>query len=120
MFAWAGSQRGDGGFFRVRHTGKPAYLPINVQATKGKYTLTFSDNLPKDGEYRVKAWDLKRTKSYGSKHYNERDLKISKSTVNGNTLTLDIPELQPTWGLEVRCKLSNGEERVLHSSIHEL
>ncbi len=120
MFAWAGSQRGDGGFFRIRHTGKPAYLPINVQATKGKYTLTFSDNLPKDGEYRVKAWDLKRTKSYGSKHYNERELKVAKAQVNGNTLTLDIPELQPTWGLEVRCKFSNGEERVLHSSIHEL
>ena len=120
MFAWAGSQRGDGGFFRIRKTDNPAYLPTNVQASKGKYTLTFSDKLPKDGQYRVKAWDLKRSKNYGSKHYNERELKISKATVNGNTLTLDIPDLQTTWGLEVRCKFSNGEERVLHSSIHEL
>ena len=120
MFAWAGSQRADGGFYRIRKTGKPAYMPINTEARKGQYVLTFSDPLPEGGEFKVKAWDLKRTKSYGSKHYNERQLEVTKATIEGNTATLDIPGLDKTWGMEVRMKLGNGEERILHSSIHQL
>ena len=33
MFAWAGNQQQPGGFYRVRVTGKPMYLPIQLHAT---------------------------------------------------------------------------------------
>lgn len=120
MFAWAGSQREDGGFFRIRATGKPAYLPTKLEAADQQYTITFSDPVPQGGEFEVKAWDLKRTASYGSKHYNERSLKVTDVVTSGNQVVLTIPELQPTWGMEISCKLSNGEQRTIHSSIHQL
>ncbi len=121
MFAWAGSQKEDGGFFRIRATGKPAYLPTKVSAQQGGYTITFSDPLPTGkSEFAVKTWDLKRTASYGSKHYNEKELKVTNAEVRGAAVTLTIPEIKPTWGMEIRCKLANGEERIIHSSIHRV
>jgi hypothetical protein len=120
MFAWAGSQQEDGGFFRIRKTGNPTYLPIKTEARKGQYVITFSDPLPQGGDFQVKAWDLKRTKNYGSKHYNERQLEVKNVAIRDNTAILDIPALQPTWGMEVKMKLGSGEERILHNSIHEL
>ncbi len=77
MFAWAGNQTQPGGFYRVRYTGKPVYLPIGLQATKSGMTITFSGALdPKTAgdpkNYAVKTWSLKRSEQYGSKHYDEK------------------------------------------------
>ena len=120
MFAWAGSQRADGGFFRIRATGKPAWLPTKLQASGRTVTITFSDELPEGGEFGVTTWDLKRSASYGSKHYNTKKLAVEKFEVDGHTVRLDIPELKPTWGMEIKCTLGNGRQRVIHNSIHKL
>ena len=34
MFAWAGNQTAPGGFYRIRATGKPMFLPTGLHATK--------------------------------------------------------------------------------------
>ena len=74
----------------------------------------------------VEAWDLKRTKNYGSKHHNQRKLKVEKVTVSkdGKTGTLTIPELAPTWGMSITSKLKDkdGNEitRLIHNTIHNL
>ncbi len=120
MFAWAGSQREDGGFFRIRATGKPAFMPTKLEASNQRYTITFSDELPKGGDFSVRTWDLRRTASYGSKHYNEQTLEVTEVSIAGNQVVLTIPKLQPTWGMEIVCNLGNGEKRVIHSSIHQL
>ncbi len=120
MFAWAGSQKEDGGFFRIRATGKPAYLPIQIEAKPNQLQVTFSDELPTGGKFAVRTWDLKRTAGYGSKHYNEKELDVSQFAIQGNKLILTIPDLKPTWGMEVRCELGNGVERVIHNTIHQI
>lgn len=120
MFAWAGNQQIDGGFYRIRHTGKPANMPISVKARKAKYTIAFSDNIPAETTFTAKSWDLKRTKNYGSKHYNEKQLEITKVTIYDKIAELTIPHLTVTRGLEVIANLPNGETRVIHASIHIL
>lgn len=45
MFAWAGNQSRPGGFYSVRHTGKPTDLPVGLKARTGGVELTFSDAL---------------------------------------------------------------------------
>ena len=120
MFAWAGSQRGDGGFFRIRSTGEPSYLPTGLEAREGRIRITFSDELPTDVACEIKTWDLKRTRNYGSKHYNEKRLEVSNVAVSGNGLILEVPNLAPTRGMEIKCKLGKGIERVVHNSIHVL
>ena len=128
MFAWAGTQRKAGGFYRIRKLDKPAHLPTKIEATKNTVTLTLSDPVSADsikpGSFKIKAWDLKRTKNYGSKHYNEREWKVSKATLKGDKLHLTIPDLEPTWGMSIEMTLEgkDGEKftRLIHNSIFEL
>jgi hypothetical protein len=132
MFAWAGTQQQAGGFYRIRYTGKPAYMPIAMEAITTGMRITFSDPLDKDfvekkAKYGVEIWDLKRTANYGSKHYNQQPLDVTSATLSddGRTLYLEIDDLRPTWGMEIRCELKGpGDKepvtRVIHNSIHHL
>ena len=116
MFAWAGNATAPGGFHRIRRTEKPAQLPIAVHATKGALTVTFSDPMAAPA-CSMKVWSLQRTKNYGSKHYDERELPIRavKSSVDQRTLTFEIPDLTPTHCYELKIG-----DRVLHGTIHQL
>ncbi len=131
MFAWAGNQQQPGGFYRVRATGKPMHLPIELHAKHGRMEIRFTDAVSRESaenrdNYDVQAWDLKRTANYGSEHYNQRTWQVRKATVSddGKTITLEIPELAPTWGMAIRCflKTADGQsvERQIHNTIHQL
>ena len=131
MFAWAGNKHRDGGFYRIRYTGEPAYQVIGLEAFRTGLQLTFSE--PLDGEsardrsnYRIKVWDLKRTRGYGSKHYNERELTVAKADISADNrrVFLTLPEIAPTWGMEIRLEVVGEDgtrvERTIHNTIHRL
>jgi len=131
LFAWAGNQTQPGGFYRVRYTGKPVHLPIGLSATKSGMTITFSAALdpkmagdPKN--YAVQTWSLKRSEQYGSKHYDEKLAKVTAAKVSedGKRLTLEIADMKPTWGMEIKynIKASDGStvQGFLHNTVHRL
>lgn len=125
MFAWAGSQQQPGGLYRLRYTGKPVHLPVDLQARKRSLKLSFSGRLDPRvandaSRYRVKVWGLKRTKSYGSKHYDERKLNVTNAALSedGRTVTLTIPEIAKTWCMEVRYELLSAEGKPVHGQLH--
>lgn len=132
MFAWAGTQHQAGGFYRIRYTGKPAYMPIALEAVESGMRMTFSDPLDKafaedPTHYKVQTWSLKRTANYGSRHYDQRELKVRSASLSpdGRVLFVSIPEIHPTWGMEIRCELKGKNEdstvtRVIHNTIHHL
>ena len=123
MFAWAGSRNEPGGFYRLRYTGKPVCLPVELHATTDGVELQFTEDLDQASveqtdRYQIKVWDLKRTKNYGSKHYNERELNVTRATSDGQTVRLTIPELEPTWGMEIRYQLKTESGRSVSGTIH--
>lgn len=130
MFAWAGNATAPGGFHRIRHTGKAAHLPLAIHAAKGKLTLAMSDPVDpgsvEAGSFSMKAWNLKRTANYGSQHIDEHPVKIvaAKVAADGKTITLDIPDLEPTQSYELLIKLRSSDgttfERAIHGTIHKL
>ncbi|HUG18808.1 MAG TPA: hypothetical protein VMM56_07500, partial [Planctomycetaceae bacterium] len=131
MFAWAGNQQQPGGFYRIRQTGKPIYLPVRLHAKKSGVELSFTNPVDQQtalepGNYGVRAWDLKRTANYGSKHFNEREWTVESVTVSddGKTVFLKLPDIAPTWGMEIRyfLKTSDGKdfEGRIHNTIHHL
>ncbi|MCP4247308.1 MAG: hypothetical protein GY778_09700, partial [bacterium] len=82
MFSWAGSRTQPGGFYRLRYTGKPVHLPVDLNATSAGMKITFSGELDRQAaedreNYTVTIWGLKRSAGYGSKHYNERTLPVT-------------------------------------------
>lgn len=131
MVAWGSAQRQSGGLYRVRYTGKPAHLPLKLNAVPRRVKITLSDpvdakSASDPGNYRVKVWSLKRSASYGSKHYDEHQLAIDSVSVSsdGRTLDLSVPDVAPTWGMEIRYALKgrNGTpvSGVIHNTIHHL
>jgi putative heme-binding domain-containing protein len=131
MFAWAGNQTQPGGFYRVRYTGKPVYLPIGLKATKGGVVITFSGALdPKTAgdptNYAVQTWSLKRSEQCGSGHYDEKPAQVTaaKVSADGKTVTLEIADLKPTWSMAIKYHLRSADgatvQGCLHNTIHRL
>lgn len=132
LSAWATSQtEQEGGFYRLRRTDKPAYVPIGWHITQNGIELTFSDELTRASaelrdSYAVKVWGLRRSADYGSPRINERSLTVSQAELlsDGRTIRLTVPALAPTDMIEITCRLKdvNGRdfERVITGTIHRL
>jgi hypothetical protein len=132
MFSWASSrQEQEGGLFRVAYKGGGIDLPVELRATEAGIDITFSDALDRQtsgqvDRYRVTVWNLKRTKNYGSEHFDERELDVSAAELldDDQTVRLQIPDLEPTRGMEIVCRLksADGKEfrRIIHNTIHQL
>jgi hypothetical protein len=128
MFAWAGNATQPGGLYRIRATGRPMYLTVGLQASKSALKLTFTEPLPKGAvdpaSVNVKSWSLKRTANYGSDHYDEKQLEVRGVSFDSKAMTIHVPELQPTWCMEIKytLKLGDGPPVVqsIHNTIHRL
>lgn len=130
MFGWAGNAAAPGGFHRIRRNEKPAHVPIGIHAAKGSLSVTFSEALVADSAkadaFALKVWSLKRSASYGSKHYDEHPLEITGASLSadGRTVTLAIPALASTQCYELKVNLAAPDgsrfERSLHGTIHQL
>jgi hypothetical protein len=131
LFAWAGDQTQPGGFYRVRATGKPMYLPVGLNARKEGMAIAFTD--PLDAKtatdptrYRVKTWTIKRSANYGSEHFDERMMRITAArlSADGRTVMLDMPGIAPTRCMEItyRVKGATGElvEGAIDNTIHQI
>ena len=42
MYSWAGSQQQPGGFYRIRRTDKPVYVPLALNAQPKGISITFT------------------------------------------------------------------------------
>jgi hypothetical protein len=132
MSAWATDKMDlQGGFYRIRATGNPAHLSTELKAHTQGIDITFSDPIDPTSardlnRYAVRTWELKRTSSYGSKHYNEQFLEVRGTALSrdGKTLSLHLPDIKPVWQMEIQYKLTgaNGEpvEGTLQNTIHKL
>ena len=130
MFGWAGNAAAPGGFHRIRRNEKPANVPLAIHASKGAFSVTFSDPLDpgsvKPDAFALKVWSLQRNANYGSKHYDEHPLDITAARLSADarTVTLDIPTLAPTQCYELKVGLQAPDgatfARSLHGTIHQL
>ena len=131
MFAWAGDRTAPGGFYRLRATGKPMVLPTGLHATKTGMTIEFAAPLDRaaasdPSRYAVKTWALQRSANYGSEHHNVALQRVSAASVSddGRTVTLTLPEIRPTWCMEIKYRVAGIDgaavEGVIHNTIHHL
>jgi putative heme-binding domain-containing protein len=130
LYAWAGNRQHPGGFFRIRRTDKPLTIPVGLHAEQGRLDLEFAVPLDeaaaKDtGHWTIRAWDLARTKKYGSDHVNERALPVTAALMSGDgrRVSLTVPELGPTWCYSVAWTIRTADgtpvKGVLHGTLHD-
>jgi putative heme-binding domain-containing protein len=131
MFSWAGNQTQPGGLYRVRRTEKPLCLPLELHAAPSAISLRFSSPLDARAaadasNFSVKIWSLLRSKEYGSKHIDEKSVRVAASrlSADGMSVVLEIPDLKPTMGMEIRYALRTAAGEVapgvIHNTIHRL
>ena len=131
MFAWAGSATEPGGFYRLRHTGKPTHLPMALRARRSGLEIAFSGQIDAKAagdaaRYAVKVWSLRRTANYGSAHHEEHPVRVARAELlaDGKTVRLEVPDLAPTWCMEIAYTLASeaGEpvNGIIHNTIHAL
>jgi len=131
LFVWAGNQEQPGGFYRVRYTGKPLWLPLELKARRRGIEITFSDKLDRKSaeeirNYTVKTWSLKRTAEYGSAHYDEHPAQVTAAhlAADNKKVFLEMPDIAPTQCMEIkyflRSPADDPVEGVIHNTIHHL
>ncbi|CAN5706926.1 c-type cytochrome [soil metagenome] len=131
MFAWAGNRQEPGGFYRVRHDGGPAFVPIGLKARRSSLKITFDAALDPTASadpasYSLKVWSLHRSEKYGSEHVDERPLRVASVSLsdNGRTVTLEVPDIKATMSMSISYAIrSRGGQPVrgmIHNTIHHL
>jgi hypothetical protein len=131
LSAWGSTQPQLGGLYRIRKVDQPMVIPVGIKATKQGIELTFTDELDAKSvadtaRYTVKTWDLLRSRKYGSKHLNEQTLKVTQAKLGQDkrTVLLSIPEIKPTWGMEIQYQVKDDHGKditgLVQNTIHQL
>ncbi len=124
MTAWATSQvLQAGGLYRIRKTDNPLNLATSLNTFSNGIKLNFPNSFDKENalnieNYKIKTWQLKRTHRYGSKRYDEKELSVTSIKTDGNSIILKIPELSPTWVIEVIYQLQDISGKSFHGTIN--
>ena len=129
---WQTTASHDGIFQRVRYTGKPIHMPIEMHITKTGVDVTFTDALDpasaNDTENYAAWWfNVKWTKDYGSDRYSPTDptkkygkqvkdppgdlldIKSVKLGADGKTVSIEIPSIKPVTNMVLRFKLKAAD-----------
>ncbi|MFL3667389.1 MAG: DUF6797 domain-containing protein, partial [Verrucomicrobiota bacterium] len=122
LFGWAGNKTRPGGFYRLKHTGKPVHLPVAIHATKDGISLTFTNELDAETaadpeSYSVKRWGYRRTRNYGSRDYKAdgsqgRDrVEVAgvKLSADKKSVLLQIAEMKPTMQMQIEYKIDAAD-----------
>jgi hypothetical protein len=107
------------------------FVPVGLHARKDGVAITFTGRLDRKAagnpkNYGARTWSLKRTINYGSDHIDERPAEITGAKVSddGRTVFLEIPDIRPTWCMEITYAIrgESGEpvEGAIDNTIHQL
>ncbi len=117
---WGSYTPDDGCFQRLRWTGAPAQLPLEVHARDNGVLVRFAQTLDRAlvenaRAHFAQAWDYRYASAYGSPEFSTRwpgtpghdPLEITSAhlLVDGHTLFLEIPQLQPCGQLHLHLRI---------------
>lgn len=129
---WQTSASKDGGLYRIRYTGKPAYLPVGLNVAPDEIRITFSDKLDKtaaDAEnFTLTQWNYRWTGSYGSPQFKVSnpkmqgvdEVEVDEATLSadGKTVTLKIADLKPVMQMKIDLKLKAEDGTPIKQTIY--
>ena len=135
MQGWGCYTPEDGNFERVRYTGDPVQLPITCRAHENGIALTFTSPLDRQtaaqaGNHFAQCWNYRYSAAYGSPEFSTRHfgirghdwlpIKAAHVGSDGQTLFLEIPDLQPVNQLHLRVQSDTDRRHDLFVTIHQL
>ena len=121
---WQTDGTRDGTLVRVRHTGKPLYMPTDFRAVPGGLELTFSQPLDPEtaedvGSYGIEQWNYKWSKEYSSPEFSvkeptkqgrdEVEVESAKLLPDKKTVRLSIPEIKPVMQMQISVDVDTAD-----------
>ncbi len=136
---WQTDGSKDGGFYRVRYTGKPVHTPLEWHALKDGVEITFTGELDATAaadaaNYAVEEWNYTYSGNYGSpeisvtdpkvKKHDKIELKSVRLAKDGKTVLLEIPGFQPMNQLKIKLNIKAADgtavSQEIYSTVHKL
>ncbi len=130
LFGWAGNKTRPGGFYRLKHTGKPVHIPVAIHATRDGISLTFTNALDTEtatdpDSYSVKRWNYKRSSNYGSRDYkadgsqgrDRVEVTRAKLSADKKSVLLQIDDMKPTMQMQVEYRIDAADGAYLSHRI---
>ncbi len=132
---WGSYTPDDGCFQRLRWTGAPAQLPTEIHARDNGVLIRFARPLDRaaiaDASRQIaEMWSYRYSKAYGSPEFSLRHpgipghdlLEVTSAYVlpDGQTLFLEIPQLQPCNQLYLHVRLDVSSALDLYATLHKL
>ncbi len=136
---WQNSATRDGGFYRVRYTGKPVHNPVAAHAAQNGLQITFASPLDAKsgadaGNYSVELWNYRYSGAYGSPElsvktpgkemHDKLPVKSATLSVDGKHLFLEIEGLEKADQYSVKYTVNAADGAELRSeligTIHKL
>lgn len=136
---WQNAATREGGFYRVRYTGKPVRMPIRAHATQTGVEVDFTTELEAasatdPGNFAVELWNYHYSGNYGSpevsvldprvEKHDSLEVKSVKLSADKKKLFIEVAGLQPADQFSIRynVKAADGTElkSELIGTIHKL
>ena len=121
---WQTNAVKDGGFDRVRYTGKPLRLPVALRVKKGGVEITFSEALDKASaadpdNYSVDTSNIRWTHNYGSKDHDKKELLVDEATLlaDGKTVYLEIEDFRPAHQMKIDFNIKAADGTKIRNTI---
>jgi hypothetical protein len=124
MKGWQTNAARAGCLQRVRYTGKPANMPLDLSVTSAGVTITFTDPVEIASATDVQNWsveqfNVKRTSGYGSpefsvanpekKGHDPVEVKSVSVSDDGKKVLLAIPGIQPVTNMIINCRIKAAD-----------
>lgn len=129
---WQNAASRDGGFFRVRYTGKPVRMAVRAHVARNGIELTFSTPLdPKAAQdptgYSVELWNYRYSGGYGSdelsvktpgkKGHDPLEVSAVKLSADGRSVFLTVAGLEAADQYSVKYSINAADGTEMRSEI---
>jgi glucose/arabinose dehydrogenase len=133
LTSWQSIGAEDGSFHRVRYTGRPLHMPVEMNVKANGLELRFSEALDRasatnPGNYTVEQWNYRWHASYGSPQYSVANPEVEgtdpveiqsvRLAEDGRTLFIEIPGIQPVMGMSVSYTLKAADGTEIEHTIY--
>ena len=130
---WQTKGVNDSGFYRVRYTGKPVYMPSGIKVSKQGVRIAFTCKLDKEiaedtESYGVERWNYIYSSKYGSPEFSVKDPKTqghdtmtvtsAKLGDDGKSVYLEIADMKPVMQMQIKMDLDAADGEAIESTIY--
>ena len=123
LYGWGTKKKAPGGFYRVRYTGEPACLPIELHVSEGdgmaiRFTQPLDRAAAEDvSRYKARRWNYSRTSRYGSDLFRldgeqgteDVEVRSARLSEDGKTVLLDLADLREVDQMQVSFELKAAD-----------